>query len=127
MSTRKITVGMEDMTEPLVKVTGYQVRLRDNNHQTDWLVRPMDLSTRSYTFIPFKPITRYDFQVRAGSKIGWGLWSEPYVTILGTGSGPKIRVGGVWRDTNAYVKDGGVWKPVICYGRTGSKWKLIGR
>lgn len=40
--------------------------------------------------------------------------------------GPRVRSGGSWRHTVAYVRVGGVWKIAIPYVRTGGSWKVAG-
>lgn len=40
--------------------------------------------------------------------------------------GPRVRSGGVWRNTVAYVRSGGVWKIAIPYVRSNGTWKIGG-
>lgn len=40
--------------------------------------------------------------------------------------GPRVRSGGTWRNTVAYVRVGGVWKVATPYVRVGGVWKVAG-
>lgn len=60
------------------------------------------------------------------------IWSIPRLDVNGTISltriprGPRVRSGGVWKQTVAYVRVGGVWKIAIPYVRSGGVWKIGG-
>lgn len=40
--------------------------------------------------------------------------------------GPRVRDGGSWKHSIAYVRDGGTWKIAIPYVRDGGTWKVAG-
>lgn len=123
-STRVITVTIPTPSSPS-PITGYQVRVLDDIDHT-WRTHTANLSTRQYIFTPPRPLTAFNFQGRALTQAGSGEWS-PTTSVVGVGSGPYVRVSGVWRKTNAYVKMGGVWVPVLCFTKSGSTWRNVGR
>lgn len=64
------------------------------------------------------------FRVRAKNSQGWGDWSTARSIFVN--SGPRVNVGGVWRNTVAYVNVGGVWKVAVPYVNVGGVWKIAG-
>lgn len=40
--------------------------------------------------------------------------------------GPRVRYGGQWRNTVAYVRSGGSWRIAIPYVRSGGSWRIGG-
>lgn len=127
LSTRAITLTAPVASTSGSPITGYQIRRRDNFSGSGWTAHAANLNTRQYSFTPSKPLARFDFQARASTAAGWGDWSDTYSSIDATGSGPKVRSGGVYRDTNTYVKVDGEWKPALCYVKLGGVWRTVGR
>jgi hypothetical protein len=63
-------------------------------------------------------------RVRARNSQGWGPWSNANSILIV--SGPRVNVGGVWRNTVAYVNVGGVWRVAVPYVNVGGVWKIAG-
>ena len=64
------------------------------------------------------------FRIRAKNSQGWSDWSTSRSILIV--SGPRINVGGVWRNSIAYVNVGGVWKIAVPYVNVGGVWKIAG-
>ena len=127
LSTRRTTLTVPASTANGTPVTRYQVRMRNNHDGAGWTTHNANATTRQYTFTPI-PLTRYDFEGRAYTAAGWGPWSANYSSMDSTGTGPKVRDAGTWRDTNAYAKHQGVWRKVqAVYVKVAGQWKIIGR
>ena len=109
-----------------VSITGYQIRRRDNWKPNIWTIMDCD-SYRIAWFRPPKPLTRFDFQARARTAAGWGPWSSSYSSITSMGMGPQLRYGGVYKDTNSFVKHNGVWRVAIPWVKHSGVWKKVVR
>ena len=123
LSTRRITVTALAADASGSTITGYQIRRRDNWNSSDWVILTANLSTRKYEFTPVKPLTRFDFQARASTSAGWSDWGTVFSSIEGTGSGPWVRVSGVYKRSNAFVKVAGVWRPVVVWVKRDGIWR----
>lgn len=70
------------------------------------------------------------FNIRVGNTptqtFGSGGTVKVTITLTRIPRGPRVRSGGVWRNTIAYVRSGGVWRIALPYVRTGGTWKLGG-
>jgi hypothetical protein len=64
------------------------------------------------------------FRVRAKNSQGWGAYSVTNSIVIV--SGPRINVGGVWKNSIAYVNVGGVWKVAVPYVRVSGVWRVAG-
>ena len=48
------------------------------------------------------------------------------LTLLRIPRGPRVKDGGIWKNTVLYVKDAGVWKIAIPYVKDNGTWKIGG-
>lgn len=122
-STREVTVTLPEGDASGNPITQYQVRIRTNWPFGNWTIHSVDLNTRTYKFTPVMLLTQYDFQGRAATFAGWGDWGTTFYSIDGAGSGPRVMVSGVYRRSNAFVKEDGVWRPAIAWVKHNGVWK----
>lgn len=104
-------------------INGYQVQ-GDNNSDfsSPATVGVPSATSLSWITTSFGQIVY--FRVRARNSQGWGDWSPPKSILIV--SGPRVNVGGVWRNTVAYVNVGGVWRVAVPYVRVSGVWKIAG-
>lgn len=69
----------------------------------------------------------FTFSIEASGTSGLGgpTTQSVTLTIPRIPRGPRVKSGGTWRNTIAYVKTGGVWKIAIPYVKQGT-WKVGG-
>jgi len=104
-------------------INGYQVQA-DNNSDFSSPTTVGVASATSYSWITTSFGQTLWFRVRARNSQGWGPWSTARSILIV--SGPRVNVGGVWRNTVAYVNVGGVWRVAVPYVNVGGVWKIAG-
>lgn len=127
-TTRQIAIDVT-VAQPMTPITGYQIRMRNNRERPDWVnyTAPIYNGDRGRLLLtPRTPLAEMEFAGRARTEAGWGDWSDP-IEFRGAGSGPFVKVNGVWKPTNAFVKMGENWVPAICWIRENGKWKIAER
>lgn len=67
------------------------------------------------------PGTTYYARIRARNSKGWGQYTDwkQFKTLTGA----LVRVGGVWKIAEPYVKWNGAWKRATAYVRSGGSWR----
>lgn len=124
-STKRITVTVPEANASGSTITSYQIRRRQDTGSGlgNWVVYSVNKDTRTYSFVPTTPLTRFDFQARASTDAGWSDWGLAYASIGAAGSGPLINVSGVYKKSTAFVKVSGVWLPVTVWGKRNGVWR----
>lgn len=103
-------------------ITEYSIQYADNAS----FVSPVSVSATASPKVisDLAPGKTYYFRVSAKNSQGWGT-ASPASSIF-IYAGPRVRYGGVYRNTVSYVRQGGVWKVAIPYVRQGGVWKIAG-
>ena len=58
--------------------------------------------------------------------LGTAVASTGSIALPRIPRGPRVRSGGSWRNSVAYVRSGGQWKVAVPYVRSGGSWKVAG-
>ena len=110
-------------------ITGYIFRVYEKrygssewNFTTQW---PAD-GNLEMEFDPNQPLNTVRFEAAATTAYGNGPWSSA-TDVVAIGSGPKVRVGGIWKASNAFMKVDGTWVPIWCFVRNAGTWKRINK
>lgn len=67
----------------------------------------------------------FGFSGQGGTPLSTGDGSDSIV-LTPLPRGPKVRIGGAWKQSTAYVRVGGAWKQAVPYTRVGGGWKSPG-
>lgn len=79
-------------------------------------------ATKSFTFT-LPPGATYIVRIAAKNSQGTGAFSNNLNILVN--AGPKVRMNGVYKVTETYVRHMGVWRPAIPYVRDNGVWKLL--
>lgn len=100
------------------KVTAYTLRRWNENHTRSWTSTANNLS-RNVTGLTAG--ATYIFEVRAENARGAGSYSgESLVDLSGGGA---VRINGLWKTCECYIRSGGKWVEATPYVRIGGVWK----
>ena len=128
-ATGRMTATVSPATPNGVPITGYTYRIWEKRYgESTWVLAtqyPAD-SNRQVRFDPNQPLNQVVFEACADTAYGSGPYGESS-SVTAIGSGPKLKVAGVWKTTNAFMKIDGVWRPVWCHVRNSGLWKRINK
>lgn len=91
--------------------------VKDLGHWEGWVTHDSD-GTKTINFT-------FGFSGQGGTPLSTGSGADSIV-LTPLPRGPKVRVGGAWKDSTAYVRVGGVWKEATPHVRIGGVWKSMG-
>ena len=65
----------------------------------------------------------FTFNGAGGTPLG-NAYGEDSIALTRILRGPRVRSGGSWRNSVAYVRTGGTWRTAVPYVRSGGAWRI---